>query len=85
MYEVTLKEIADEFQLETVCSCKMLEDILIKNPNVNRPGLQLAGYMHFFDNDRIQIIGMVEHTYLTGLSPEEWFTRLDEFFKTGFP
>jgi HPr kinase/phosphorylase len=85
MFTVTLKEIADEFQLEEVCATTRLEDILITTSDVNRPGLQLTGYMELFGTDRIQIIGKVETTYLTSLTPEERCNRLDDYFKTGFP
>ncbi|NTV88970.1 MAG: HPr kinase/phosphorylase [Clostridiales bacterium] len=85
MFAITLKEITEEFQLEEISSCGRLEEILITSPDVNRPGLQLAGYLDYFGNDRIQILGKVEYTYLEGLSSEERYQRLDEYFKSGFP
>lgn len=85
MFTVTLREIANEFQLEEICASKRLEDIEITTSDVNRPGLQLTGYMEFFGNDRIQIMGKVETTYLSSLSPEVRYRKLDDFFRTGFP
>ncbi len=85
MFTVTLKEIAHEFQLEEICPSKRLEDIEITTSDVNRPGLQLTGYMEFFGSDRIQIIGKVETTYLASLTPEVRYRKLDDFFRTGFP
>jgi len=85
MFAVTLKEIAEEFQLEEVCSCEKIDDILITSSEINRPGLQLTGYLKDFESDRIQILGKVEHRYLEELSPEERYKRLDNFFGTGFP
>ena len=85
MFTVTLREIANEFQLEELCVSKRLEDIEITTSDVNRPGLQLTGYMEFFGSDRIQIMGKVETTYLASLSPEVRYRKLDDFFRTGFP
>lgn len=85
MFTVTMREIADEFQLEDVSKVKPLEDILIATADVNRPGLQLAGYFDYFGPDRIQIVGKVETTYLSGLTPKERYERLDAFFHYGFP
>ncbi len=85
MFSVTLKEIMDEFQLEDVSDCDRIEDIQITTSDVNRPGLQLAGYFEHFGSDRVQIVGNVEIAYLAGLPPEERFKRLDDFFKFGFP
>lgn len=85
MFNVTLREIANEFQLEELCVPKKLEDINITTSDVNRPGLQLTGYLDFFGTDRIQILGKVENTYLESLSSEERYKKLDDFFQTGFP
>ena len=85
MFSVTLREIMEEFQLEDVSDCEKLDDILINSTDVNRPGLQLAGYLEYFGNDRIQIVGKGEIAYLSELSPEERFNRLDDFFNNGFP
>ena len=61
------------------------DKIEITTAEVNRPGLQLTGYMELFGSDRIQILGKVEATYLESLSPEERLRRLDEYFSHGFP
>lgn len=86
MFTVTLKEIIDEFQLEIISDCdRKLDDVLVTTSDVNRPGLQLTGYMDFFGNDRIQIIGKVETAFLESLPSEERYNKLDEYFKNGFP
>jgi HPr kinase/phosphorylase len=85
MFTVSLRELMEEFQLEDVTDCKRIDDILISVADINRPGLQLSGYFEYFGPDRIQIMGMGEMAYLESLSPEERYTRLDEFFKHGFP
>lgn len=85
MFTVKLSKLIKEFQLEQVCfeGCDL--DIDITTSDVNRPGLQLSGYMEYFGTDRIQIIGKVETTYLASLSPQDRLRRLDEYFRTGFP
>jgi len=85
MFSVTLKELVKEFQLESITGGEKLDEVLITTSDVNRPGLQLVGYFEYFGADRIQIIGKVETSYLAGLSSEERYKRLDEFFRHGFP
>lgn len=86
MFSVTLKKIKEDFSLELITNDEdKMEDILITSTDVNRPGLQLVGYLEYFGIDRIQMIGKVETTYLAGLTPEERYSRLDEFFRCGFP
>lgn len=85
MYSVKLKEIIKEFQLEDITNCPRIDDITVNTADINRPGLQLAGYLEYFGIDRIQIMGKGESSYLSELTSEERYSRLDEFFKTGFP
>lgn len=85
MFTVKLSTLIKEFQLEHVCYEGCDHDVDITTSDVNRPGLQLSGYMEYFGTDRIQIIGKVETTYLASLSPQDRLKRLDEYFKTGFP
>lgn len=71
MFTVKLKTLMEEFHLEPVCMKETAGDVEITTSDVNRPGLQLSGYMEYFGTDRIQIIGKVEMTYLASLSPQE--------------
>lgn len=70
-YSVSLAKIIKEFSLESVYVGSNPEDILITTPEINRPGLQLAGYYEFFDDKRIQIIGKSEDSFIAELSSEE--------------
>ena len=78
-YSISLKNIINEFQLETVFLPGPAEEIQIKNTEVNRPGLALTGYFGNFEPSRIEIIGRAEHGYLEQCSPEERQERLRNF------
>ena len=64
IYSVRLKDIIDRFRLECIYASEDIDKIYIESPEVNRPGMQIAGFYDYFDPKRIQILGMVEHTYL---------------------
>ncbi len=57
----------------------------LKSSDVNRPGLQFAGFFSYFPVDRIQVLGMVEMTYLNEMDPKVRKTHLDDFFKYDIP
>ena len=57
----------------------------IEVSNVNRPGLQLAGYWDFFGYERPQLLGMVEMTYLSMLDKATRHERLTRFFSYDVP
>ncbi len=84
-YSIKLTQVIEQFQLEEVTNCSRLNEIEVTTSDVNRPGLQLAGYMDYFGNDRIQIIGKVETHFLLNMSPEERLRKLRMFFAAGFP
>ena len=57
-------------------------DNQIKDRNLNRPGLALAGYVELFTYDRVQFMGNTEIRYLISLRPPQRtssFTSLLEF------
>ena len=43
---------------------------------LNRPGLALAGFLRYFANRRIQVLGLAEMTYLGSLPAEERMNRI---------
>ncbi len=64
-FTVSLEKVIKEFSLETLYLPTEAKNIMISSADINRPGLQLAGFFEFFDNKRIQVIGKAEHEYLT--------------------
>ncbi len=82
-FTVELSKIIGEFKLEEVYAPD--RDILIETADVIRPGLQIAGFFDYFDPKRIQIMGMVEITYLAGLSSEERYKSIDALFSHKIP
>ena len=78
-YSVTLAKLLKEMSLETIFLPRSAEEILITTPDVNRPGLILAGYDTFFDPSRINFLGISEVEYINSRSPEQREKRLDNF------
>ncbi|MDY6323768.1 MAG: HPr(Ser) kinase/phosphatase [Catonella sp.] len=68
LYSVPLSELIENFKLENLTPEIKTDNILIKDINVNRPALQLAGFFDYFDSERIQIIGNVENAYMHQMS-----------------
>ncbi|SKB00957.1 Hpr(Ser) kinase/phosphatase [Caloramator quimbayensis] len=53
----------------------------ITTSDINRPGLQFSGYYDYFGEDRVQVIGMAEWSYLDKMDPDLRYKRIKEFFK----
>ena len=84
-FSVSFDRIVDEFKLEVLHRPKNHEDIKIVNNEVNRPGLQIAGFFDYYDNTRIQVIGMVEISYLSKLTSDERKKCFNRLFEHGMP
>ena len=70
MYGVTITELIDKLGLKNMTPELDTESIMLVHPDVNRPALQLTGFFDHFDQDRVQIIGSVEHAFLETMTPE---------------
>ena len=84
-FTVKLSQLIQFFKLEKVFITPEGEKTEIITPEVNRPSLQLTGFYDYFDNNRIQILGMVEYTYLTKISDEERYRQLEMLFSRKIP
>ena len=66
-----------ELGLETIYMPENGENILISSKDVNRPGVEFTGFLDFYDNKRILVVGHTENAFLGRYSQEEGFGRLD--------
>jgi HPr kinase/phosphorylase len=60
-------------------------DRRIREPTVNRPGLALSGFYHYFAEKRIQVLGSAELAYLKSISPEETRARVQALCERKIP
>lgn len=84
-YSVSLGDLVQEFKLEIIHGPEGFEKTEITNDDVNRPGLQLAGLLDFFDPNRLQIMGKVEYTYVERLSSEDRLACFNKLFELKVP
>lgn len=84
-YSVSVKEMIDNFKLEVYYMPENGENIAITQNDVNRPGMQLTGFLKYCDVKRVQLIGRVENSYLSDLEPKERYDRLADLFQLEFP
>lgn len=83
-FTVPLSKIIKDFSLEPLYMPENGEEILIESADVNRPGLNLTGFVEHFDKTRIQIFGLNELAYLETLPRELRDKRIFDFFSLGF-
>ncbi len=69
--KVSVGQLVEKMDLKNLTKDVSYDQIYINQSDINRPALQLTGYYDHFDNERIQIIGFVEYTYLQKRSREE--------------
>ncbi len=84
-YSVPLTTLVQEFHLEVAHASTDFASIRLTVEDVARPGLQLAGYFDHYEPIRLQVIGNVEMSYVSRLSPADRMAIFDRLFAYKFP
>lgn len=71
MYSVKIEELVKEYNLINLTPSIDLSEKTLSHLEVNRPALQLVGFFEYFSSERIQIIGLVEYSYMSTLTNED--------------
>lgn len=85
MASVSLKRVIEKMDLENLTPDIDVSTIRITQPDINRPALQLVGYFEHFADTRLQIIGLVEYTYMEGLTDERKREVYEELLSYDIP
>ena len=75
---VTIEKLIKDFNLEVLI--KGQENVTISVNDINRPGLQLAGFYNYFAPERIQVIGKAEWSFIEDMGQDIRKKRLNKFF-----
>jgi len=76
---LTIQQIMTGMKLEILAGKNGVNRI-VDNPNLSKPGVELAGMFDFYEHDRIQIIGSKEMTYFHWLKENDQKARVRELF-----
>jgi len=83
---VLLKKLVDTVGgLQIVNRATNYDSLVITSQVINRPGLQLTDYYDYFDADRIQILGIIETSYLQAFHTETRTRKFDDLLSRGIP
>ena len=75
---VTVEKLIKDFELEVLIEGKPKQEIKVND--INRPGLQLAGFYNYFAPERLQVIGKAEWSFLDDMKIELRMKRLKKYF-----
>lgn len=85
MQSVELSKIVKKLNLKNLTPDIELDSIKVTQPDINRPALQLTGFFDHFDEERVQIIGYVEYTYLENLERERKIEMYNKLLSSKIP
>lgn len=85
MKTIGLSKLVEELNLKNLTPDIDMEAVTIATPDINRPALQLTGYYEHFANERVQIIGYVEFSYLQHLEEAERVRAFEDFVSRKIP
>lgn len=80
---VDLDELIDYLKFDVVIKSKTVNKI--ESYEINKVGMQMAGYFEFFPEERVQLIGKTEYSFFNLLTEEEKSERADKIMKEPIP
>ena len=84
-FKVSLDKIIKELSLETIYMPVDADTVYVTSADIDRPGLELIGYLDFFDKNRIMILGYTEYSFLGKFGAEQQHHVLNAIFSMGPP
>ncbi|MBO8173189.1 MAG: HPr kinase/phosphorylase [Bacillaceae bacterium] len=84
MKKIRVKDVVDHFKLEVVSGSEGLMRE-IKVSDINRPGLEMAGYFTYYPADRVQLMGRSEIGFFETLPEERRKQRILELCHESTP
>ncbi|MGI6161186.1 MAG: HPr(Ser) kinase/phosphatase [Christensenellales bacterium] len=81
---VNIKKFAKDLDLRIVSPVDK-EEFYIETADLNRPGLQFAGFFTYFAQTRVQVMGMAEMSYIKEKPPEYRREVLERYFSYKVP
>lgn len=85
MASIKVAKLVKDLELEVLYN-DSIDELEITTADISRPGLALTGFFDYFTDDRIQILGKHEITYLlTALDDDQRYHALDRLMARAFP
>lgn len=85
LYSVALSKLIEDLKLETVYMPRDPQEIMIKTVDINRPGLQLCGFMITLTATESRCLDWVNLPIWKNNYPQERQEFLDKFFSQNIP
>ncbi len=82
--QISIRRMVNDLKIDAATMPENL-DYYVDNSDINRPGIQLAGFYEHFPKERIQVMGKVEYSYLTSLSEAEQIFTLEKYLSHDIP
>lgn len=81
----SIEKLIQRFNLTNFTPEVDITDRVVTIADVNRTALQLNGFFDYFDGNRIQLMGMVEHAYLDELTADQREVIYNKLFAYNIP
>ncbi|MDO5755004.1 MAG: HPr(Ser) kinase/phosphatase [Tissierellia bacterium] len=76
MKKVKIATLAERLNLDVIKKASDYDEVGIRKTEINRPGLQLTGFMEEFPYQNIQVIGKAEMAYMQAMDPGLRYERV---------
>ena len=82
---VRLNEVIEKLNLDNLTPDIDVSRIKIRQPDINRPAVQMTGFFEHFAAGRMQVIGLVEYSYMQQMTDEQRESIYSKFLAMDIP
>lgn len=79
-YSVSLAKVIDDLGLQPFYMPVNPEEKMITSMDIDRLGVALTGFLEYFDNNRIIVLGLTEYSYIERFDKAEQHSILEKIF-----
>lgn len=80
---VRVQDLIKDLNLEILSNGERNNEITVSD--INRPGLQFSGFYNYYANERVQVVGKTEWSFLDAMQPDLRMKRLRKYFEFDNP
>ena len=84
-FTVSLADIMKEVSIEEIYMPGDPQEVMISSTEINRPGLELAGFFDYYDNTRLMVLGRSETAFLEEMEQPRRAAIVEELFSRRAP
>ncbi len=80
MKKITVKKMSEDLNFKIIAGFNGIDKFIL-DPRLTKPGIELTGFLDFFDPNRVVLIGSKEISFMKTLNKDDVLIKIENIFK----